>query len=456
MTTRICVIGSGYVGTVVAACFAHVGHQVVGLEIDPRKLSSLQRAKAPFHEAGLDDLLGSGLGSGRLSFTGDIAHAMAQSDVVFICVGTPTGAYGDPDMSAAEAVARAMAENLAHPHVLVTKSTVPIGTGRWLATIIEDALPSPARRDLFSIVSNPEFLREGNAVQDFLHPDRVVLGGEDKAALAAVAEAYRPILERAFPGALHRGERVPLVFTGTTTAEAIKYASNSFLATKISFVNEMARICELVGADVTEVAAAMGLDPRIGGQFLDAGIGWGGSCFGKDVRALVATAGRYGYKPRILSAALDVNREQRSFVVDQLLHRLRGLRGVRVAVLGLAFKPGTDDVRDSPALEVCQRLIRNSAVVTAFDPLVPESAGPEGVRRAAGPLEAADNADAVVVATEWQEVLSLDLPRLRERMRGRLFFDGRNVFDPERVRAAGLDYVGIGRHEPPDRELIPV
>ena len=243
MRSRISVIGSGYVGTVAAACFAHVGHQVTGLEIDPDKLVSLRRGRAPFHEAGLDDLLGSGLSSGRLSFTGDMVRAMDRSDIVFICVGTPLGREGHPDMSATESVARAVAGNLRFPHILVTKSTVPIGTGRWLATVLEDSLPAGSSRELFRIVSNPEFLREGNAVQDFLHPDRVVLGGDDEVALAAVADAYGPILERDFPEAQHRAQRVPLVFTDITTAETIKYASNAFLATKISFVNEIARIC---------------------------------------------------------------------------------------------------------------------------------------------------------------------------------------------------------------------
>ena len=309
MRSRISVIGSGYVGTVAAACFAHIGHQVTGLEIDPDKLVSLRRGRAPFHEAGLDDLLGSGLSSGRLSFTGDMIRAMDRSDIVFICVGTPSGRDGHPDMSATEAVARAVAANLRFPHILVTKSTVPIGTGRWLATVLEDSLLSGSSREMFRIVSNPEFLREGNAVQDFLHPDRVVLGGDDEVALAAVADAYAPILQRDFPEAQHRSQRVPLVFTDITTAETIKYASNSFLATKICFVNEIARIWTSRRRHHGS-AAGMGLDPRIGGQFLNAGMGWGGSCFGKDVHALVATAQRYGYRPRILEAALAVNRDR--------------------------------------------------------------------------------------------------------------------------------------------------
>lgn len=456
MHQGILVIGSGYVGTVVAACFAHVGHRVTGVEVDAGKLASLSTGRAPFYEPGLDDLLSAGLRSGRLVFTADLSAAMDRSDLVFICVGTPPGRNGDPDMGAAHTVAHQIATNLRHPHVIVTKSTVPLGTGRWLATVLEDALPSGSAPTEFSIVSNPEFLREGNAVQDFLHPDRVVLGGEDQAALDAVAAAYKPILTREFPGGQRHKDPVPLVLTNLTTAEAIKYASNSFLATKISFVNEVARICHLVGADVTEVTAAMGLDPRIGPQFLDAGMGWGGSCFGKDVRALVATAQRYGYRPRLLEAAVAVNEDQRAFVVESLLRHLNLLRGARIAVLGLAFKPGTDDLRDSPAVDICQRLLDHSAVVTAYDPMVPEAAGPDGVRRAPGPFEAAEGADAVVLATDWPQFLSLDLHALRDRMRGRLLFDGRNVFNPIDVQAAGLDYVGVGRRRAPVGLLVPM
>jgi nucleotide sugar dehydrogenase len=433
-----------------------MGHHVTGLEIDAAKLDSLLRGRAPFHEAGLDDLISSGLSSGHLFFTRDMAEAMYRSDIVFICVGTPSGPDGHPDMSAIASVARALAANLHYPHILVTKSTVPIGTGRWLATVLEDAVPAGSAPDLFRIVSNPEFLREGNAVQDFLHPDRVVLGGDDAVALATVADAYRPVLERDFPEAAHQSQPVPIVFTDITTAETIKYASNSFLATKVSFVNEIARICEHVGADVTEVSAAMGLDPRIGAQFLDAGMGWGGSCFGKDVRALVATARRYGYRPRILEAALAVNHDQRALVVEELLHHLKLLAGARLAVLGLAFKPGTDDLRDSPAVEICERLVENGSVVTAYDPMVPDTAGPAQVRRAPGPLEAAQGADAILIATEWPQFLSLDLQRLRERMRGRLFVDGRNVFDPARVLEAGFEYVGVGRRSPSPGVLLAV
>ncbi|HUB72026.1 MAG TPA: UDP-glucose/GDP-mannose dehydrogenase family protein [Acidimicrobiales bacterium] len=453
MPSRIAVIGSGYVGTVVAACFAHLGHAVTGVEIDSEKLSLLRQGKAPFHEAGLDDLLSAGTSSGGLCFTDNVSLAMERCELVFICVGTPTGHDGHPDMSATAAVAKKIAPNLKGYHVVVVKSTVPIGTGRWLRTLIEDHLPAGYGPDHFSIVSNPEFLREGNAVQDFLYPDRVVLGGDRPQALDLVAEAYRPVLDGDFPKGPHRPGSVPVIFTSTTTAEAIKYASNSFLASKISFVNELAKICELVGADVTEVTAAMGLDMRIGGQFLDAGLGWGGSCFGKDLRALIAIATRYGYDARILRSALAVNVDQRKVVVEKLLQHLKVVSGARIGVLGLAFKAGTDDLRDSPAVGVCEALLDHKAVVTAYDPMVPTGAGPDGVLRACDAIAVAERADAVVVATEWPQFLSIDLSALRSRMRGRLLLDARNLFQPEKVQAAGLEYVGIGRSQPGERVL---
>ena len=328
VSKRIAVIGSGYVGTVVAACFAHVGHRVIGVETDSNKVAQLSNAKAPFHEPGLDDLLASTLRSRRLTFTADLAAATTASDIMFFCVGTPPGADGHADMSAMAAAGRAIADNLRHHHVMVTKSTVPVGTGRWLQSLMEDRLRtgSDAAR-LFSIVSNPEFLREGNAVQDFLHPDRVVVGGDDAGARECVIEAYRPILDQQIPGDVGHRDPVPLVQTGLATAEMTKYASNSFLATKVSFANEVARLCEFVGADVTEVMAAIGLDSRIGGRFLEAGIGWGGSCLGKDLSALISTALEYGYQPRLLEAVMGVNNGQRQLVVDELLRHLKTLRG---------------------------------------------------------------------------------------------------------------------------------
>ncbi|MGO8863913.1 MAG: UDP-glucose dehydrogenase family protein [Acidimicrobiales bacterium] len=443
-SSRIAVIGSGYVGSVVAACLAHVGHRVVGVESDPSKLAQLRSGSAPFHEPGLDPLIAGGLANKTLRFTDDFAEAMAASDVVFVCVGTPPGPDGEADTTAIRGVAVSIAKSLDHYHVIVTKSTVPIGTGYWMGSLIEDIL-GPGGRERFGVVSNPEFLREGSAVQDFLHPDRVVLGSDDPKAQRIAAEVYRPILDQRIPGDVGGREVVPLLQTKLTTAEMIKYASNAFLATKISFANEVARLCDFVGADVTEVTAGMGLDTRIGGRFLDAGLGWGGSCFGKDLSALVSTANEYGYRPKILEGAISVNESQRKFVVDELLRHLKTLRGAKVAILGLSFKPDTDDLRDSPAVDVAGRLIGKGAFVAAYDPMVVAVPDIPDIRLMPTALRAAAGADAVVLATDWPQFLSLHLSDLKEVMRGDLFFDGRNNFDPDLVAQAGFRYVGIGR-----------
>jgi len=441
----IAVIGSGYVGTVVAACLAHVGHRVIGVERDPEKLGQLQAGFAPFREPGLDDLLARALEAGSLYFTDDFSKAMDGSDVVFVCVGTPPGPDGHPDMGAMSEVAERIAANLRHHHVIVTKSTVPIGTGRWLRSQIQECRGfEDEHQPLFSVVSNPEFLREGRAVEDYLHPDRIVLGSDAPEALYRVAQVYAPIIEQRIPGDLEHRPPVPVLQTDLATGEMTKYASNAFLATKISFINEIARLCDFVGADVSAVAAGMGLDSRIGRRFLDAGLGWGGSCFGKDLSALVGTAVEFGYRPALLQAAIEVNENQRQLVVDELLRQLRSLRGARIGVLGLAFKAGTDDTRDSPAVDIAERLANRGAFVTAYDPMVKLSQG-SAVRLVSDPYVAARAADAIVIATDWPEFLDLDLRRLREVMAGDLIFDGRNLFDSDRVRAAGFRHLAIGR-----------
>jgi UDPglucose 6-dehydrogenase len=439
---RIAVVGSGYVGTVVASCFAHVGHEVVGLEADPRKLSALRAGRAPFYESGLDELLADAVIGGRLRFTDDPSDAMAGSDIVFLCVGTPSGPDGRPDMTAVESAATAVAAASDGHHVLVTKSTVPIGSGTWLHNLVEDACGGRMR-----VVSNPEFLREGCAVDDFLHPDRVVLGSDDPEALEIVAEAYRPVLEQTFADGATA--RPPLVRTRLATAETVKYAANAFLATKISFINEIANICELVGADVVEVATAIGLDTRIGPRFLEAGIGWGGSCFGKDLNALASIAEDYGYHAPLLDAVIAVNERQRALVVEKLQRELKILRGRRIGLLGIAFKPGTDDTRDSPALDLARRLTRHGATVVGFDPLVEVAPCTPELSVAAGPEAVAERADALVLTTDWPEFLSLDLAALGARMRGDLLLDTRNMFDARTVEEAGLRYEAMGRHRPP-------
>ncbi len=346
-------------------------------------------------------------------------------------------------MSAVAAAAKAIGPHIRDGMALVTKSTVPIGSGAWLGSIIEE---SHERSVDFAVVSNPEFLREGSAIDDFLHPDRVVIGSKSTEAIELVTEAYRPILDQSFEGG--RPDATPhLVTTGLATAEMIKYAANAFLATKISFINEMAQLCEKVGADVTEVAHAIGLDQRIGDKFLNAGVGWGGSCFGKDLDALAAIARDYGLDPEMLDAVRQVNQRQRLHVVDKLQLHLKTLRGRRVALFGLSFKPGTDDLRDAPAIEIARRLVDLGATVLGYDPIVKEVPGFPELRTTSEAFEAAERADAVVIVTEWPEFAELDMERLAEVMRGDLFFDGRNAIDAATVRAAGLRYEGIGRGE---------
>lgn len=449
--SRVCVVGSGYVGTVVAAGLAAVGHDVVALESDDDKRSSLQAGDVPFYEPGLPDLLRAAVGSGRLRFTDSPADAMDSSDVVFLSVGTPSGENGRADLTALGAALASIGPELRHHHVFVTKSTVPIGTHGWVEIMLEQA-SNGGTAPLFAVVSNPEFLREGTAIGDFLYPDRVVLGSDDPAAMDAVERVYAPILEQAFdlPGSIaprreDRWDGPTLLRTSLATAEMIKYAANAFLATKISFANEMAGICERVGADVTEVAVGIGLDQRIGGHFLNAGVGWGGSCFGKDVSALIATAKDFGFPTRMLDAVVDVNRAQRSVVVEKLQRHLHSLMGRRIALLGLAFKPGTDDLRDAPALEIGRRLAQLGARVHAHDPVVTAVPADTGISVFLDPFEAAASADAVVLVTEWDEYLDLDLDKLARVMRGHLLLDGRNALDRAAVAGAGLTYVGIGR-----------
>ena len=440
----IAVIGSGYVGTVVAACMAAIGHNVVGVEINEEKLARLQSGSSYFYEPGLDPRLRAGVESGRLSFTSDFDEAMAKSEVVFLCVDTPPGENGHPDVTSVTAAAKSIGRAMHSPHVIVTKSTVPVGSGNWLTSTIESVLPDDVELGIFSVVSNPEFLREGSAVDDFLYPERIVLGGDDKGAIDKVTASYRPILDQSFPGGSIESKPT-LVTTDRSTAETIKYAANAFLATKISFINEIAEICEWVDADVNEVAHAMGLDSRISAKFLNAGVGWGGSCFGKDVEALAATARAHGQEPLILEAAQRVNQHQRHRLVRKLQQHLRPLRGSRVALLGLAFKPNTDDTRDAPAITIAQALTERGAIVRAYDPMVKQLPELPNLQTATDPYTLVEQADAVVLLTEWDELRDLDFSVVAGKMRGNLVIDGRNAFDAARVREAGLVYEGMGR-----------
>jgi nucleotide sugar dehydrogenase len=439
---KIAVIGTGYVGAVTSTCLAWLGHEVCGLDIDPARAGQLNLGQVPFYEPGLSDLLTETINTDRLRFTAEPAEALTDPDVIFLCVGTPTSASGTPDLVQLESALRTVAPFVRHGTVVVNKSTVPVGCGNLARTILEEALPEDQQLE-FHVVSNPEFLREGSAIKDFLHPDRVVLGG-DEPSTKLVAGLYRPVLEQAFVGG-RRSQKPSLITTELASAEMIKYAANAFLATKISFANEIANLCELVGADARQVLPAIGADKRIGSEFLAPGIGWGGSCFGKDMTALVATGHEYGYTPSILRAAMEVNDRQRAGAVHKLQRALRVLKGRRIAILGLAFKPGTDDLRDAPALDIAGRLLAAGAIVTAYDPVVktlPEELA--AVRIAADPYDAAHRVDAIVLVTEWPEFLELDARDLRRAMRGDLLLDGRNFLAQDELVAAGVRVEGFG------------
>ncbi len=445
---RICVIGTGYVGTVSAVCLTHVGHEVVGLEIDRAKLDQLRGGVLPFIESRCDELLRAGLETGRLSFTDDVGAAIESSQVIMICVGTPLTRHGNADVTALEQVVKDIAPYLrGELKVIVTKSTVPVGSGDWITMLVEDRLPRDvASRGNFAVVSNPEFLREGSAVQDFLHPDRIVIGSTSPQAIEIVAEMYEPLTSQRFDGGNETLAPVPLLKTSLESSEMIKYAANAFLATKISFINEIANICDRIGGDITEVAAGIGLDQRIGASFLSPGIGWGGSCFRKDILALENVAEEYGYTPLILKAAVTTNDYQRHSVIRILQDKLRILKGKRISLLGLSFKPFTDDLRDAPSLTLIDRLHSAGAGIKVFDPVVDDIGDQnELVTFAASADEALVDADAAVLVTEWPDLVDLDWKSAIETMRTPFVVDGRNALDDVLMRSLGFHYVGIGR-----------
>jgi nucleotide sugar dehydrogenase len=443
--SAVAVVGSGYVGTVVAACLAWLGQTVVAVEADGARVAALSQGKVPFHEPGLDEVVASAVASGRLRVTSDVGRALDSAEIVFLCLGTPAGNKGGADLRAFETATQAIGTKADGHHIIVVKSTVPVGSSQMIKAWCEAAATETGRSShpTFTIVSNPEFMREGSAVEDFLHPDRVVVGGEDECSLDRVAELYRPILEQNFAGAGH-GRRPVLIRTTSATAEMIKYAANAFLATKVSFINEIANICDSIDADVVEVSRGIGLDHRIGASYLDAGLGWGGSCLGKDLAALISHAKEHGYEPELLRATLGVNARRRSQVVERLRQRLGALTEKRVALLGLAFKPGTDDLRDAPAVGIARELIDAGSTVTAYDPSVLRVPEACGLSLAASAYDAVEQADAVVIATQWPEFLELDFEKLRARMRGTMLLDGRNCVDANAVAASGLSYQGTG------------
>jgi UDPglucose 6-dehydrogenase len=419
------VIGTGYVGLVTAAGFAELGSEVWCVDIDAEKVERLERGESPIYEPGLEELLARN--SSRLRFSTELAGALEHARLLFVAVGTPPTYSGDADLSAVHAVADAIPAS--SEHALVMKSTVPCGTGASLQRVFGEQ-----GKQGLGYVSCPEFLKEGSAVKDFLHPDRVVIGDNGDWAGDAVVDLYAPL-------------RAPLVRTDIASAEMVKLASNAFLATKISFINEIANICEETGSDVVEVARGMGLDDRIGPKFLQAGIGFGGSCFPKDVDALKQLAGNSGYHFQLLTAVIEVNELQKRRVIGKLHKHLGGLVGKRVTLFGLAFKPDTDDMREASSLVLAARLNADGAAVTAYDPVAEEQARKlvGGISFAKSPLDAASDADAVVLVTEWSEFMQVDWSLLAKAMRGNLVIDGRNALDPDAVRAAGLVYEGIGR-----------
>ncbi len=429
---NIAVIGVGYVGLVTAAAFADLGNRVVALDAIEGKIEKLKQNVMPIYEPGLAEVVGRNVAAGRLSFTTSYRAALKEARFVFICVGTPSGVDGEADLQYVRQSAEQIAMTMDHPMIIINKSTVPVGTGDWVADIIKGKQPQPVE---FSVVSCPEFLREGSALLDVMNPDRTVLGSLDREAADEVAQLHLPL-------------RAPIIVTDLRTAEMIKYASNAFLATKISFINEIATICEALGADVKEVAAGMGADKRIGKLFLDAGLGYGGSCFPKDVSALKHMATVQGQHPQLLEAVTEINGFQRQQVILKLRDLLGGnLKGKIIGVLGLAFKPNTDDMRDAPSVTVIETLLKEGASVKAYDPVAMQNAQSllNGVAFCSGPYEVAEGSDALAIITEWNEFKQLDLARLKEIMKRPVIVDGRNIYDPAIMTDMGFQYRGFGR-----------
>jgi len=436
---NISVIGVGYVGLVTAACFSDLGNCVNALDINEEKIKSLHRGEMPIYEPGLGEMVKRNVEAGRLKFTTKYDEALENAEFVFICVGTPSGIDGEADLKYVAAAAQSIAKTIKSPIIVINKSTVPVGTGDWVADIIHKHMPKPVQ---FSVVSCPEFLREGYAIADFMNPHRTVLGSLDRDAADKVAQLHLPL-------------RAPIVITDLRTAEMIKYASNAFLATKISFINEIANICEELGADVTEVAAGMGFDERIGPLFLRAGLGYGGSCFPKDVQALTYMAQSMNIPPRILDAVTATNNERRLRLVNKLRELVGSFEGKTIGLLGLAFKENTDDMRDAPSIEVAQALVNAGAHVRGFDPVAMEVAQPllPAVEMTKDAYDLAVGCDALVVATEWNEFMHLDLERIRDSMKTPIVMDGRNIYDPEKMKALGFTYRGVGRGYNNERPL---
>jgi UDPglucose 6-dehydrogenase len=446
---RVCVIGTGYVGLVTGACLARIGHHVVCVDNNTEKVALMQSGKSPIFEPGLDEIMQSAMQAGKLEFTTDLGAGVAHGEILFIAVGTPALPTGESDTRYVEAVARGIGSHLNGGYkVIVNKSTVPIGSGDWVRRIVLDGVAERQEQIAgFDVVSNPEFLREGCAVYDTFNPDRIVLGSNSEKAIAMMQELYAPIVQRQFA----ENKSLPavgVVVTDLASAEMIKYAANAFLATKISFINEVANICDRVGADVTQVAQGIGLDSRIGNKFLQAGIGWGGSCFPKDVSALIHTANDYGYEAELLKAAVSTNQTQRLVALEKLQQVLKILKGKTIGLLGLTFKPDTDDMRDAPAMDLISQLIRLGAKVKAYDPIItPENLPPQisQITLTNNPEELAATCDALVLVTDWQIFREVDYSKLAAVMNTPIMIDGRNFLDGQTLEKAGFYYIGIGR-----------
>ncbi len=462
---RVCTIGTGYVGLVTGACLAHIGHDVICVDNNPEKVALMKSGQSPIYEPGLADIMRSAMSTNRLQFTTDLAAGVAHGEVLFIAVGTPPLPNGSSDTQYVEAVAKGIGKHLNGDYkVIVNKSTVPIGSGDWVKMLVLDGVaerqPQPslvgagerlpaedAFVPKFDVVSNPEFLREGSAIYDTLNPDRIVLGSNNQQAIDLMLELYKPIIDRQHSDHPNLPP-VSVLTTDLGSAEMIKYAANAFLATKISFINEIANICERVGADVTQVSKGIGLDSRIGNKFLNAGIGWGGSCFPKDLAALIHTGADYGYDARLLKAAVSVNQQQRTLVIQKLQSSLKILKGKTIGLLGLTFKPDTDDLRDAPALDIIQILIELGAKVKAYDPIVSSESLPHpylaNVNLVDSPQTLATDSDAIVLMTEWSEFQDINYQHLAKLMRSPIVVDCRNFLSPAILTAAGFQHIGIG------------
>jgi len=437
---NITVIGVGYVGLVTAACFSDLGNNVTALDINEERIKNLKDGIMPIYERGLQELVTRNAAAGRLHFTTVYADALKDAEFVFIAVGTPSGVDGEADLKYVQSAAETIAKSMSSPVIVINKSTVPVGTGDWVADIIRRNQPSPIP---FSVVSCPEFLREGSAIADFMNPARTVLGSLDEDAAEKVAQLHLPL-------------RAPIVITDLRTAEMIKYASNAFLATKISFINEIANICEALGADVKEVASGMGYDPRIGNRFLDAGLGYGGSCFPKDVKALTYMATVQGRHPQLLHAVMEINADRRSLLVEKAREVLGELEGKKIGILGLTFKPDTDDLREAPALDVARKLLAEGAHVRAYDPV-----GMPGAKELIPDVEMAENSydlaqdsHALLICTEWNEFKHLNMNRIHDVMETPIIVDGRNIYEPDMMGRMGFSYRGVGRGYGPNGEPV--